>query len=624
MIKARICLLCALFVSAVSLAGVPEERIEVTARLPHYQSALKHILPAQRVTDETTFSSDSVATLLSQSPEINLNGQGGLFQAINLRGFARWRIQTRVEGIPIHTERRAGTAAEFVPPGFISQAYVTPGAASTQLGSGAIGGGVDLMLSAPQRSALTYRYGHLADYRDIQAAGVTRSNTTSWILSHRHANNSRDANGSTITDGFEQHSVLMRHRPDNSLLNESMWLYSTANNVAKASADNPAERLTTYPANDHLLGKLQLNWFNTLLYVHHSKQTTRVERPGTRVNTVENRSLDFGVQAHDTLDYGEVQLTWRAGVDARTGVTAAEHETDNTGNSVFRQTNLDAQQWEGFVAADFSYPTDTGTVAGGARLAKQYQRNQTSSHTSHDSNLSTFIGYAHPLSQHWRWSGYLSQAYRVPSLTERYFDGTTPRGSVTGSASLDTERALNVQTSLAFQGAATGITVTAFRQHIDAYIERIQIAQNALAYRNLDRATVSGVSYESWYQFDAAQLQWTLRLSGQWLTGEDSQGRPVADISPASHRLSLTMQGENSQGFVVISHRQASTAQVGGELPVASVTTLDAGYTYQVSDTDSVTVNLTNLTNRHFVVSRDEQAPFAKGRDMHVSWQRVF
>ena len=118
--------LVAFWSSAESTQNI--ERVRVVAKPPAYQSAILRIIPEQSIVDQTSFSSDSLASLLTQSPSVNLNGQGGLLQAINIRGFARWRIQTLIEGVPIYTDRRAGTSMEFIPPNFVEQIFVVFGA----------------------------------------------------------------------------------------------------------------------------------------------------------------------------------------------------------------------------------------------------------------------------------------------------------------------------------------------------------------------------------------------------------------------------------------------------------------------------------------------------------------
>lgn len=644
------------------------DRIEVTGRAPAYQESLSNVLPQQQIIEYTSFSSDNLATLFAQTPAINLNGQGGLFQTINIRGFARWRIQTLVEGIPIYSERRAGSSAEFLPPAFLGQAYLTQGAASTQLGSGAIGGGIDLRLLQPrvlqpQEHKITLNHGLNQDYREVsfqgsfslkelsslqgQSPSQNKNNSKSknvnpstadefsWQLNHRHANSSKDGNNEVIQDSFEHNSLVLRHSSKESVIPDALLLISTANNIAKANADNPEDRTTLYPENTHILGKLTLDWHNATFYFHDSKLHTVVTRPGRRINEIQNDSLDVGMQLHDQIEFHDWQIHWRTGIDGRTGVKAFETEVNNNDIEVVARLNLHAEQWEYSLAADVSRAFDSHDLAGGIRLAHQIQKDKSQKlQAQKDRNLSAFLSYGYQLNDNWKWSTYLSNAYRVPSLTERFFNGSTPRGIVLGNVSLLTETATNVESRLSYAKDEISASISIFQQEIDHYIERLigtaeTDNQELRQYRNLDRAEISGFNYQIKYEFDPDfllgknlfwdDLHWVVSAGGQWLNGEDQNGFSIADISPAQHNVTLSFFADNADGFITLTHRQSSSDIVSGELPTESVTTLDAGYNIQLNDKTKLSLNITNLTDKHYVTSRDDLAPFAKGLDMHFS-----
>lgn len=618
--KSKLCLISLLF-SATVLAESQkyEYRIEVTGQAPRYYQTLSKILPQQQLLDENSFSSDNLATLLDQSPSINLNGQGGLFQSFNIRGFARWRIQSFVEGIPIYSERRAGASIEFLPPSFVGQAYLIQGAASTQLGSGAIGGGIDLSILRPNNHKVKLGYGVVQDYRDLLIQGKNQNKDVSWILNQRHANNSQDGDGKAVQDRFEHNSLALRKQFGEGSIREGLFYYSQANNIAKASAEDPEERFTRYPSNKHLLGKVVFDYYNTTFYVHKQRLLTQVDRPGQRLNNLINESLDLGVNLSDDIQYRDWLVNWRMGVDARTGVKVQEQELDALGVETLDQFTLNAQQWDPYIATDFSRDTSSGSWIGGARLAYQYQKDDITGHSESDVNLSGFIGYAYDVLPSWTISGYLSSAYRVPSLTERFFNGSTPRGQIRGSKTLRTERAYNAEAALTYKTGNTSASVSLFHQQIDNYIERLVVNQELREYRNLDSAEISGVSYQAQQEFDWHRFHWRFNVAGQWLNGRDKFGLPIADITPPEHRISVTLFGDSGHGFVTFRHRQSSDELVSGELPTDSVNTLDAGYIYQLTDSMQVSINLTNITDRIYVTSRDDLAPNAKGRDVNIS-----
>ena len=69
-----------------------------------------------------------------------LNGQGGLFQTYAIRGLSRHRVGSSFLGVPIYTERRAGTSASFIDPVLLESMTVVRGPATLLGGSGHLGG----------------------------------------------------------------------------------------------------------------------------------------------------------------------------------------------------------------------------------------------------------------------------------------------------------------------------------------------------------------------------------------------------------------------------------------------------------------------------------------------------
>jgi iron complex outermembrane receptor protein len=621
----RISLITVALTPFLSLASSSQniERIQVKTKPPAYQSAILQVLPEQAVMDETSFSSDSLADLLSQSPSVNLNGQGGLLQAINIRGFARWRVQTLVEGIPIYTERRAGTSIEFVAPTFVEQAFITQGAASTQLGSGAIGGGVDLQLVSPDSTTLQLGVGSAQDFRSVQFQGSSTAEQSlfdvQWMFNHRHANNSEDGNGRLITDRFEQSSAALRLNNDNGWLNEVLLLSSQTTNAGKASADEVNERITLYPQNDHLLGKFTFDWHNAVFYFHQSRLETVITRPQERINETVNESTDWGLKLHNQVNWNGWDLFWRANIDARQNVKAFEREVGVDHQLVFDSPLINADQIEASMALDFSKFVAGGSFVAGTRLSHLSQSDAISDVQRDDTNISAFAGYAHAFGAGWRAGLYASNAYRVPSLTERFFNGVTPRGTVRGDVNLTTETARNVEINVSYVQANFSGSVAMFSQYIDDYIERQVITNDLRQYRNLESAKIQGASYQLQWDIDFGDWSGQVDWGGQWLSGENNLREDIADISPAQHRLGFKIGYQSIDAFMVITHRQSSSQEVVGERPTESATWLNLGVKHTVNESLSLDLNVNNLTDQVYFSSRDDLAPFARGRDVHLS-----
>ena len=81
--------------------------------------------------DELSTATGSLSEALALQPSVSLNGQSGLFQTLNIRGLARQRIQSLLNGMRLTSERRAGVSASFIDPLLLGGVEIIQGAAST-------------------------------------------------------------------------------------------------------------------------------------------------------------------------------------------------------------------------------------------------------------------------------------------------------------------------------------------------------------------------------------------------------------------------------------------------------------------------------------------------------------
>ena len=212
---------------------------------------------------------------------------------------------------------------------------------------------------------------------------------------------------------------------------------------------------------------------------------------------------------------------------------------------------------------------------------------------------------------------YVSSAFRNPSLTERFFAGETPRGTVLGSLKLETEQALNMQASVAYSSEQLQGSIEVFNQKIDNYIERIMVAEDVLQYSNLDSATIEGVSYQlSWQSHNDAL---DARLSGMWISGEDDLGNSIADIPANSQRLDLGVQWQAVRFFTVFAYRASKTDIADGERALDEVFTLDMGADWQLNERVQLQASWRNLTNQQYYTSADDKAAFAQGESVQLA-----
>jgi iron complex outermembrane receptor protein len=284
---------------------------------------------------------------------------------------------------------------------------------------------------------------------------------------------------------------------------------------------------------------------------------------------------------------------------------------------------LDASEITTAAVADASRQWQSLSLALGARVDWQRQSDDSDANTFQSStaqtntNLSGYLGANYQLSQHWAAGMYVSSAFRNPSLTERFFAGETPRGTVLGSLKLETEQALNMQASVAYSSEQLQGSIEVFNQKIDNYIERIMVAEDVLQYSNLDSATIEGVSYQlSWQSHNDAL---DARLSGMWISGEDDLGNSIADIPANSQRLDLGVQWQAVRFFTIFAYRASKTDIADGERALDEVFTLDMGADWQLNERVQLQASWRNLTNQQYYTSADDKAAFAQGESVQLA-----
>lgn len=616
---------CVLVPSSTAQDAQQVERVTVTTTHPYYHETLSGIFTQYEYEQDNLVSPTHLNEVLTQSPLISLNGQGGQLQNISIRGFSRWRIQSLLDGVPILSDRRAGASVDFVPPSFISSVAVIPGAASTYLGSGAIGGAVNLRIKEPFAHQLQVGWSSNQRGQDFSYTGFHRN--TDWKVAYRNAGNGEDANGMTLFDQYEQAAFFVRHRPENGgVLKEAWTLYSGSQDVGKSSSDFPQNKITTYPVNRHWLGKLNFAIDNGVagdsgaaiignVWWHQSQLDSNTLRPGRRINQSSNKALNFGADIGSKAQLGQWRTNWQLQLNGRENVVIDERELTLTAQEVYRVQSLTADELALAGVVDTSRRIGNVALAAGMRLdwLRQENRGQHSTNT----NISGFAGANYAFTPHWSANLYISSAFRNPTLTERFFSGETPRGTVRGDVNLATEQAMNLHGALAYSSTQLSGDVSVFYQRIDNYIERLSLSDDLLQYANLDRATVKGVTYQfSWQPRDS---RFNLAVSGAWLKGVDEAGNTVADIPANTQRMELSYQLDAMRLFSTLQYRASKTRAAAGERTLESVVLVDAGASWQLTQHTALSTSIRNVTDELYYVSADEQAAFAHGRSVQLN-----
>lgn len=562
------------------------------------------------------------------------NGQGGLFQVYSIRGISGHRVMTLIDGMPITSERRAGVSASFLDPLLIDSVDVLRGPSSTYYGSGALGGVVQIF---PRRSSgffLDTGYSGFGDERHLALGWGDhdeKGNGWSFALAHRTADDDEAADGTALNNEFQQTSaVLARDWQTGDKAWQLVVVPTYGHDIGKPNTDFP-DRVTDYPRERHLLAKIGVtssNGWSAHLFAHPNDLETEVLRVGDRLSTVVNESLELGGSflkewAGSSARSG---VSGRIGVDyyARRGVSATETVEPLGGGPGTVTRSLDDASLDnlaGFGSVRWGW--GSSTWQSGVRFTWEQQDNEgVQGAESRDDNAWTaFVGVVQPVGKGFELTANLGTGLRFPTLSERFFVGTTGRGQVIGNPGLDPEESVNVDAGLRWFGKKTFWSAQIFSQEVDDYIERITLDDGRRTFVNLSSGTIEGFELEGFYTVDE---HWQLLWSGHWLEGESDDGLPLADIPSNRLRLGGVYRQGPWEGRLSLQYRADKDDPSSGEVPLEEAWLVDASLRWELNEGIALTLRGRNLLGEEYRNSADDKVTIAPGRSvgLSLSWAK--
>ncbi len=601
----------------------PLEEVQVVARRNLLGQAFTGAGSAERISAEEQVSLNrTVADWIERLPGVSLNGQGGLLQSYSLRGFSRWRVRTELDGVPIITDRRAGNSAEFVPPELLGTTTVQLGPASALYGSGALGGVVSLSTLRPDGLRMQAS-GQTVDRQRSLAFAAGDPERYGAALAWRRADNAEDADGNELNSGFEQLAALLRYSGEVAGREFSLsWLPSRSEDIGKSSILYPDGQVADYPEALHSVARAELRdgdrWL-LQLYHHYQDWQSDVRRVGSRRNVTDYRADTVGALFYRRQSLLEGSGRWGVEWIGRRNVRIDEREFDPDGELVYAGPVLDGR--EDNVAAFLDQRWQLGDYDFGGGLRYDYVEQSQGGADRSDTRLD--------FSLHAGWSGIerlslaleLGTGFRFPTLTELYFDGTTPRGDTRGNPDLDPERNRALELAARYRGDRLTLRANAYYNWMQDYIERYQISPDLRGYRNLDRAEIYG--FELDFEYRAGE-RWYHDLSYQWQRGEDRDGQWLDDLNPPTLRYLLRWEGRAFSFRSDLSYRWSRDDCGPSELPLADATVWNASVSRSLGSGWLLELYGNNLLDQQYLGSADAEAPYQPGLilGLRVEWNR--
>lgn len=575
---------------------------------------------------------NAVGEMVAEVPGVSQNGQGGLFQTYSVRGVSRQRVLTLVEGMRIVSERRAGVSASFLDPLLLGSVEVVRGPLSTYWGSGALGGVVQLFARRFDGVSAAVGFSTAGDERFLRVGHGGGEGAWSWGLAGREAGPGETPRGEDLHSGFEQISASFTRRwVQDGMTYEALVLASQGRDIGKANTDFP-ERTTTYPderhALIHLAATAESGW-RFEAWAHPNELDTRVETSGEGTSRVGNRALDWGVDAQREVRLG-ANRTLRWGIDlfARQDVGAREEQRDTAGAVVgVQETLASASEQElgayGAIESTFGDQGKGGegvTLLAGGRLALQRQENPGFARVD-DSAATAFVGAVAPLARGFELTANLGTGLRFPSISERFFSGTTGRGFVTGNPDLDPESSLSADIGARWLRGNAFVSASVFRTEIDDYIERVETAPGRLTFVNLASGQIRGLELDGAWQ---PARGWGLSFGGHVIEGEADDGATLTDTPPESINLGWNVESGSWQWRSRWEHRFAKSDIGSGEKAIPAAHLLSSSLIWKWRPDVGVRLSARNLLDQEYFNSADRRVAPAQARSLAVTleWRR--
>lgn len=281
--------------------------------------------------------------------------------------------------------------------------------------------------------------------------------------------------------------------------------------------------------------------------------------------------------------------------------------------------SLDEQRYALYAEGSWRF-TDRQTITLGAR---QEWLNRSGLVDYQDQHLSPVLAYRFDLTEQWSIQTNLSQAFNSPK-TDRLIPNVTvstdsDAGSLNnpdrgGNPDLKPEKTSAVESTLAYDSANGGMSLTAYHREIKDYIEKV-IALEGSRYverpQNQNQATTYGVELSGRYALKQTDAGHSFMLNGQISTirakveDEQHNERLVSDVAPynASAGLSYNFKPWQLSTSINVSYTPEFTRGLDGQ-PYDRTTNqrfgLDLSATKRFTGGWAASLNLNNLLSTDY------------------------
>lgn len=567
--------------------------------------------------DEAIASPSDFQDWIIRVPGVGATGQNGLFETFSIRGSGGNGILVLAAGVPITAQRRAGVPVAFVEPYLLGEVNVTRGPAVVHFGAGALGGAVSL---EPRWFIAPFVAGGYATAGgETTLAAGTGSDDFSLGAARHRAGDSNAPDGTPLNTGFERSSATLqaRHRSGKFVF-DALLIPSRTENIGKSNIRFPDRQVTTYPEDEHTIGRLRLrhdNGFEASAYAHDQKLSTFKQTPDRDDAYAFIGSRDGGLTVQRSWESGDFSNDLGVEYFGRRDVQGY----DAKGNPADRNYSLkDAREDNRslFAITNWQVAPEFALELGGRATTNEQQQ---AGAISRDSDAAFTAGAVYMPRVNTRWTVNLSSGYRFATLEERFFTGVTGRGEIVANPNLGSEHSLGADIGFAWYAGDWNTEIHVWRTNVDDLIQKVEIDPDVEGYVNVGHAKLHGADATlGWAATDSLFFN----ASSSLVLGEDNTGQPLYGIPP----LRASLQATWDIGVVSLSglftHRWRKSRPGYEELEREAVDIVAAQASYHARAGLDLQIYVRNALDKSYYATSDELSAFAPERSVgfNVIW----
>jgi iron complex outermembrane receptor protein len=562
-----------------------------------------------------------------------------------LRGLPKHRTLLLLDDGRVVSERRAGPSATFLNPDTIDEVEVVRGPGSVAYGSDAFGGIIRARSRMPSPAgAFGFRYGLLAGSVANEFGGSAEVTTAlgggGFLIGaqYRDFGNYSSPEGEVENSAAEDFGVRLAYqRPVGSGILRLGWRSDAARDVGKPAPDSDLNRVYYPDENSHRFSlgfekpgpgawsriSVGFLWDSYQLVLAKDRVATATDPRRLTESDVTAQDYEARIEAERPLGGAR----WVVGANAygrfnlHASEAAADLDPDGGVIAESSQVSIDSARSNdvGLFTA-LTRDWDRWGVAAGLRgdwVRAENRGGVFGDLTVTNTDASGFLAVTWRGVDDLEVSFQAARGFRDALLSDRFYEGQTGRGEITGNPFLDPESSRQLDLAVRYRANRWQVAGFAYLYRIRDLIERYREGDDFF-FRNRGEGEITGVEVEGSVAVGAGvQLQGGLH----WIRGEVlDDGSATDDVPPPGAFLVVRSSDGSRLSWMVRGavfgrdDRPGPTEQI-----VPGYGLVDAAIGYRLSDAAQIQLLGRNLLDTAHLASADADAVLAPGRSIQLN-----